>query len=171
MELKTVAIDNPDQHNLILGHSHFIKTVEDIHEAMVTTVPGATFGLAFCEASDVCLVTAANTAKHLPVHPYTDRFEVRLTHRRERRLRSRVVSDIRLNFECGSLPSNYRSGDASPLISGELQEAPQLGGRSYENLCPLGQTHRSDPRVDIASSLFRLPSLRYPGSQGSCLKT
>ncbi len=65
MELKTVAIDNPEQHNFILGHSHFIKTVEDIHEAMVTTVPGAKFGLGFCEASDVCLVRYTGTDEAL----------------------------------------------------------------------------------------------------------
>jgi adenosine/AMP kinase len=46
MELKTVAIENPEGLNLILGQSHFIKTVEDIHEAMVNAVPMAKFGLA-----------------------------------------------------------------------------------------------------------------------------
>ncbi|MBI5062657.1 MAG: hypothetical protein HZB87_04100 [Desulfatitalea sp.] len=56
MELKTIPIDNPQHLNFILGHSHFIKTVEDLHEALVNTVPGAKFGLAFCEASDACLV-------------------------------------------------------------------------------------------------------------------
>jgi uncharacterized protein len=61
MELKTVAIENPDGLNLILGQSHFIKTVEDIHEAMVNAVPMAKFGLAFCEASDVCLVRFSGT--------------------------------------------------------------------------------------------------------------
>ena len=61
MELKTVAIENPDGLNLILGQSHFIKTVEDIHEAMVNAVPMARFGLAFCEASDVCLVRYSGT--------------------------------------------------------------------------------------------------------------
>ena len=65
MELKTIALVNPEHHNLILGHSHFIKTVEDIHEAMVTTVPGAKFGLGFCEASDVCLVRYAGTDESL----------------------------------------------------------------------------------------------------------
>lgn len=65
MDLKTVAIKNPDHHNIIIGHSHFIKTVEDIHEAMVTTVPGAKFGLAFCEASDVCLVRYSGTDEAL----------------------------------------------------------------------------------------------------------
>jgi len=46
MEIKTVAIKNPDNMNMILGQSHFIKTVEDIYEAMVSTVPMAKFGLA-----------------------------------------------------------------------------------------------------------------------------
>ena len=65
MELKTVTIENPDGLNLILGQSHFIKTVEDIHEAMVSAVPMARFGLAFCEASDVCLVRYSGTDEAL----------------------------------------------------------------------------------------------------------
>jgi len=56
MELTLFDIDKPDQLNLILGHSHFIKTVEDIHEALVNTVPGIKFGIAFCEASEKRLV-------------------------------------------------------------------------------------------------------------------
>jgi adenosine/AMP kinase len=65
MELKNVAINNPDQLNFILGQSHFIKTVEDLYEAIAATVPGAKFGLAFCEASDVCLVRYAGTDEEL----------------------------------------------------------------------------------------------------------
>ena len=65
MELKTIPIDNPKALNLILGHSHFIKTVEDLHEAIVNTVPGAKFGLAFCEASDVCLIRHSGTDPEL----------------------------------------------------------------------------------------------------------
>jgi hypothetical protein len=65
MELKTIPIDNPQHLNLILGHAHFIKTVEDLHEAIVNTVPGAKFGLAFCEASDVCLVRHSGTDNEL----------------------------------------------------------------------------------------------------------
>ena len=61
MELKLIKIENPNSMNLILGQSHFIKTVEDIYEAIVSTVPGAKFGLAFCEASDVCLVRHTGT--------------------------------------------------------------------------------------------------------------
>jgi adenosine/AMP kinase len=56
MELKTVPIENPDELNLILGQSHFIKTVEDLHETLVQAVPGLRFGLAFCEASGPRLV-------------------------------------------------------------------------------------------------------------------
>jgi adenosine/AMP kinase len=56
MQLITVRIDKPEAANFILGQSHFIKTVEDIHEALVTAVPGIRFGLAFCEASGKCLV-------------------------------------------------------------------------------------------------------------------
>jgi len=61
MEITTVAIENPNSTNLILGQSHFIKTVEDIYEAMVSTVPMSKFDLAFCEASDVCLVRHTGT--------------------------------------------------------------------------------------------------------------
>lgn len=61
MELKTVKIEKPEPINFILGQSHFIKTVEDIHEALVTGVPGIKFGLAFCEASGDCLVRWTGT--------------------------------------------------------------------------------------------------------------
>jgi hypothetical protein len=61
MELTTVKIDKPEEINFILGQSHFIKTVEDIHEALVTTVPGIKFGLAFCESSGPALVRWTGT--------------------------------------------------------------------------------------------------------------
>jgi adenosine/AMP kinase len=56
MQLITVKIEKPDDTNFILGQTHFIKSVEDIHEALVAAVPGIKFGLAFCEASGKCLV-------------------------------------------------------------------------------------------------------------------
>ena len=65
MELLTLDIQNPDNLNFILGMSHFIKTVEDVHEAIVNTVPNARFGVAFCEASDVCLVRYSGTDEAL----------------------------------------------------------------------------------------------------------
>ena len=65
MDLSTLSIDKPDEINFILGQTHFIKTVEDIHEALITTVPGITFGLAFCEASGPCLVRWTGTDEAL----------------------------------------------------------------------------------------------------------
>jgi len=65
MELKIVKIEKPEDVNMILGQSHFIKTVEDVHEVMVTSVPGAKFGLAFCESSGACLVRASGTDEEL----------------------------------------------------------------------------------------------------------
>ncbi len=56
MEIKTVAIEKPEDVNVILGQTHFIKTVEDVYEALVGSVPGIKFGLGFCEASGACLV-------------------------------------------------------------------------------------------------------------------
>lgn len=61
MEIQTVKIEKPEAINFILGQSHFIKTVEDIHEALVGAVPGIQFGLAFCEASGKCLIRWSGT--------------------------------------------------------------------------------------------------------------
>ena len=61
MEIKTVKIENPDGLNMILGHTHFIKSVEDIYEVMVNATPMPKFGLAFCEASEKCLVRYTGT--------------------------------------------------------------------------------------------------------------
>lgn len=65
MEFDIVKIQKPETLNLILGQSHFIKTVEDIHEALVTAVPGIEFGLAFCESSGPALVRATGTNAEL----------------------------------------------------------------------------------------------------------
>ena len=56
MELNAVGLDIPAECNLVAGQAHFIKTVEDLAEIVVTTVPTARFGLAFCEASGPCLI-------------------------------------------------------------------------------------------------------------------
>lgn len=56
VETELVPIVNPDGLNVILGQTHFIKTAEDVHEALVNSVPGIKFGVAFCEASGPCLV-------------------------------------------------------------------------------------------------------------------
>lgn len=61
MQLISVKIDKPDDTNFVFGQTHFIKSVEDIHEALVGAVPGIRFGLAFCEASGKCLVRWSGT--------------------------------------------------------------------------------------------------------------
>jgi hypothetical protein len=65
MELKLVTIEKPAEMNFILGQSHFIKTVEDIHEAVVTTNPSMKFGLAFCESSGPALVRCSGNEQKL----------------------------------------------------------------------------------------------------------
>jgi len=61
VDIEKVKIENPENFNFILGHSHFIKTVEDVHEALVQTVPNIKFGFAFCEASEACLIRFSGT--------------------------------------------------------------------------------------------------------------
>jgi adenosine/AMP kinase len=61
MQFSSVKIEKPNDINFILGQSHFIKTVEDIHEALVQTVPGIKFGLAFCESSGEMLIRWSGT--------------------------------------------------------------------------------------------------------------
>jgi uncharacterized protein len=61
IKLTAVPIEKPEPVNFILGQTHFIKSVEDIHEALVGAVPGIKFGLAFCEASGKCLVRWSGT--------------------------------------------------------------------------------------------------------------
>ena len=65
MDLLSVEIRKPEEVNLILGQSHFIKTVDDLHEALVTAVPGIRFGLAFNEASGAALVRWSGTDEEL----------------------------------------------------------------------------------------------------------
>ncbi|MGE5140490.1 MAG: adenosine-specific kinase [Rudaea sp.] len=61
MDLSLVQIDKPEDINFILGTTHFIKSVEDLHEAVVQSAPGIKFGVAFCEASGACLVRWSGT--------------------------------------------------------------------------------------------------------------
>ena len=65
MELKLVPVSKPEEVNLVLGQSHFIKTVEDLYETLVAAVPGILFGLAFCEASGACLVRGEGTDEEM----------------------------------------------------------------------------------------------------------
>ena len=65
IETKLVKIEIPEKCNVIIGTSHFIKTVEDLHETLVSSVPGIKFGLAFCEASGPCLIRKSGTDQEL----------------------------------------------------------------------------------------------------------
>lgn len=65
MEFMLEQLSFPEDCNIILGQSHFIKTVEDLYEAMVNSVPGISFGLAFCEASGPCLIRKDGTENEL----------------------------------------------------------------------------------------------------------
>src|SRR3972149_1981034 len=61
MDVHEVEVENPEHLNVIVGQTHFIKSAEDLYEALVNSVPGIQFGLAFCEASGPCLVRAEGT--------------------------------------------------------------------------------------------------------------
>jgi adenosine/AMP kinase len=65
MEFHSVHIETPEGANVILGQSHFIRTVEDLYEILVSGVPGAKFGTAFCESSGPCLIRSAGNDEPL----------------------------------------------------------------------------------------------------------
>lgn len=65
MDIKIIKIEKPEDANLIIGQSHFIKTAEDLYEALVNSVPGIKFGMAFCESSGPCLVRSEGTDEAL----------------------------------------------------------------------------------------------------------
>jgi len=65
MELKLIGITKPEDVNCIIGQAHFIKTVEDLYEALVQAVPGNKFGVSFCEASGPCLIRHTGTDAEL----------------------------------------------------------------------------------------------------------
>jgi adenosine/AMP kinase len=68
MELKSIRLEIPENGNVIVGQSHFIKTVEDIYEAIVTAVPQMKFGVAFNEASGACLIRVEGNEAELKAH-------------------------------------------------------------------------------------------------------
>lgn len=80
MECKNIKIEKPDEINFILGQAHFIKTVEDIHEALITSVPGIKFGLAFCEASGNCLVRWSGNDEAMIALAKRNAFEIAAGH-------------------------------------------------------------------------------------------
>ncbi len=80
MEIDSVKIEIPNEANVIVGQSHFIKTVEDIHEALVGTVPGIKFGVGFCEASGACLVRSEGNDRELKKHAQKTALEIAAGH-------------------------------------------------------------------------------------------
>ena len=79
-DTKIVNLEAPEDCNLILGQSHFVKTVEDLHEAIINTVPSAQFGLAFCEASGDCLVRKSGNDEDLIKSVSEKMFEIGCGH-------------------------------------------------------------------------------------------
>ena len=65
MELKTVEVIKPEEANVIIGQTHFIKSIEDLYEALVSSVPGIKFGIGFCEASGACMVRTEGNDEEL----------------------------------------------------------------------------------------------------------
>ena len=80
MEIDSVEIEIPKEANVIVGQSHFIKTVEDIHEALVGAVPGIKFGVGFCEASGACLVRSEGNNRELKKHAEKTALEIAAGH-------------------------------------------------------------------------------------------
>ena len=80
MEIDSLEIEIPKEANVIVGQSHFIKTVEDIHEALVGTVPGIKFGVGFCEASGACLVRSEGNDRELKKHAEKTALEIAAGH-------------------------------------------------------------------------------------------
>jgi adenosine/AMP kinase len=80
MELKTVALQLPEGCNVILGQTHFIKTVEDLHEIMVSISSQVKFGIAFCEASGPCLVRTTGSDRSLEAAAMTNALAIGAGH-------------------------------------------------------------------------------------------
>lgn len=80
LEFKTVRIDAPEGGNIVLGMAHFIKTVEDIHEALVNAVPNIRFGIGFCESSGPCLVRHEGNDEELRQLAAKKAFEISCGH-------------------------------------------------------------------------------------------
>ena len=80
MEIDSVRVEIPKEANVIIGQSHFIKTVEDIHEALVGTVPGIKFGVGFCESSGACLVRSEGNDRELKQHAQNTALEIGAGH-------------------------------------------------------------------------------------------
>ena len=106
MELKTLAIEKPADMNFILGQSHFIKTVEDIHETIVATAPSMKFGLAFCESSGPMLVRFSGNDERL----------------------IEIAKRNALNLSCGHCFILFMEGGFPINILNTLKQVPEVCG-------------------------------------------
>ena len=80
MELKNIKISIPDDVNIIIGQSHFIKTIEDVYESLVNSVPNIKFGIAFCESSQKCLVRYEGNDDELTKLAYETAYKISAGH-------------------------------------------------------------------------------------------
>lgn len=80
VDIQKVKIDSPEDSNVILGTSHFIKTVEDLYETLITSVPGIKFGIGFCESSGPCLVRHIGNDKDLEDAAAQNAFKIAAGH-------------------------------------------------------------------------------------------
>lgn len=104
MELKVVKMEVPEGCNIILGQSHFIKTVEDVYEAMTISTPNVKFGLAFCESSGDCLVRCEGNDEEL----------------------KRIAADNALSLGCGH-SFDILMRDAYPInVLNQLKVVPEI---------------------------------------------
>ena len=108
MDLKTVRLVIPENGNIIVGHSHFIKTVEDLYEAIVNTVPQMKFGIAFNEASGACLMRVDGNDELKASPPKCP------IHCRRTRLRDRDALAIRSTFWAASAKSPKSAISSAP---------------------------------------------------------
>jgi adenosine/AMP kinase len=115
MELKSVKITKPDDINLILGQSHFIKTVEDIYEAIISSVPQIKFGLAFCESSGPCLVRSDGNDEELVKLAEQIAFEISCGHSFIILLRNAFPINILNQIKAVSEVCNIYCATANPV--------------------------------------------------------
>ena len=163
MELKAVKIDKPDDVNLILGQAHFIKTVEDLHEALAASALGVKFGLAFCESSGPCLVRASGTEPDLVDLAKHNAYALSAGHVFLILLPSRRVPDQRAQRRQGGpgglhdLLRQRQSGGGDPC--GDRAGAGGDGGGRWFSL--EGNRDRSGRRrPERVSKTGRVPGLR-----------
>ena len=143
MQLITVKIDKPDDTNFILGQTHFIKSAEDIHEALVAAVPGIQFGLAFCEAARREEVRRATRP---PVPTAAADFAVL---DEDETLPTGLLVDGAAGGGVGSSGGGATDDDDPVAVLGSLHGVPSCGvgrlcARAYRRPCPVSSSVVAD---------------------------